>query len=53
MRTIHERSKYVTKFTPESGLLGQFFMFLKAITSGLKGVLINFVTYFDLSNDEI
>jgi hypothetical protein len=45
---ISDKSKYITKFTPESDLPGKFFMFSRAIASGLKGVLINFVMYFDL-----
>jgi hypothetical protein len=45
--------KYITKFSAESGLHSSFFLFLSAVASGLKGVLKNFVIYFNLSRDKI
>jgi hypothetical protein len=49
MEVFDYKWEYITKFTPESGLPGWSFMFLKAVASGLKCVLINFVMYSHLS----
>jgi hypothetical protein len=43
-----DKLEYITKFSAESGLPVLLFKFSKAFTSGLKGVLKNFVMYSNL-----
>ncbi len=49
---INDKLEYITKFSPEY-LPGQLFMHLIAFTSGLKGVLKNFIMYSNLSTRKI
>ena len=53
IKMIKNRLGYITEFLAESDLPGQFFMYLNAFTSGLKGVLKNFVICSSLSTNEV
>ncbi len=50
---INNKLEYITKFSAESDLPGQFFMLLEAVASGLKDVLKNFIMYSNLSRNKI